>query len=293
MPFQQLVIELGRLDAERVEDALLALGALSVTLCDAADQPILEPGPGERPLWRDITLTALLDAETEPAAVMAGLCAALALEHAPPWRVERVEDRDWERAWLDDFKPQRFGARLWVVPSAYEPPDPEAVNLILDPGLAFGTGTHPTTALCLAWLDGQELNGMHILDYGCGSGILAIAALKLGAARAVGVDNDPQALTAARDNAERNKVAGRLNLYLPDDAPAGPWPVVIANILANPLVALAPRLAEYTAPGGRIALSGILAEQESMILKAYASYFELEAAKTREEWLLITGTKRN
>ncbi len=293
MSFQQLIIELGALDAQAVEDAVLELGAVATTLTDAADQPLLEPGPGETPLWQDITLNALLPADSDPAAVLAALCAQLQLTTAPVWRSRALPDQDWTRAWLADFKPMRFGRRLWVIPSEYAPPQPDAVNLLLDPGLAFGTGTHPTTALCLRWLDGLSLNGMAVLDYGCGSGILAIAALKLGAAQATGVDNDPQALTAARNNALQNQVADRLQLFTPEQLPAARYPVIVANILANPLLTLAPRFAESCAPGGRIALSGILAEQEMLVRDTYATFFELEPTQQQDEWLLITGKKQS
>lgn len=291
MPFQQLTIELGTLDAQTVEEALLELGAVSITLTDAADQPLLEPAPGETPLWRHITLKALFAADAEPAAVLAALCGRLQLPAPPACRSQLVADQDWTRAWLADFKPMRFGRRLWVVPSEYAPPEPDAVNLVLDPGLAFGTGTHPTTALCLRWLDGLSLNDARVLDYGCGSGILAIAALKLGAAQATGVDNDPQALTAARNNARRNQVAEQLILCPPGQLPAAQYPVLVANILANPLVALAPQFARLCAPGGRLALSGILVEQESLIRHAYAPFFQLDPVQQQDEWLLITGNK--
>lgn len=291
MSFQQLVIELGALDARTVEDALLELGAISITLTDAADQPLLEPAPGETPLWQHITLNALLPADTEPAAVLTALCARLQLAAPPVWHSQPLAEQDWTRAWLADFKPMRFGRRLWVVPSAYAPPEPDAVNLLLDPGLAFGTGTHPTTALCLRWLDGLSLAGIDVLDYGCGSGILAIAALKLGATCAHGVDNDPQALTAARDNALQNQVANRLALYTPEQLPTARYPVIVANILANPLVNLAPRFAELCAPGGQLALSGILADQETLVRNAYAPFFTLEPIQQQDEWLLMTGTR--
>lgn len=290
MPWQQLQFPLEDHDHEAVEDALMEAGALSVTLTDAADDPILEPGPGETPLWEHTVLTALFEADADPLAALRAVQTARGWQQLPEHRIEALEDQDWTRAWMKDFQPMRFGQRLWVVPSGFEPPEPNAVNLYLDPGLAFGTGTHPTTALCLEWLDRQALSGKAVIDYGCGSGILAIAALKLGAATVLGVDNDPQALQASQDNAERNAVAERLQTQLPGGEIA-PAPVLVANILAGPLVELAPTLAGLTEPGGRIALSGILAEQEAMIRDAYAPYFDLASTERQDDWLLIHGRR--
>lgn len=293
MSWQQLDMPLDDLDAETVEDLLLELGAVSVTLTDAADQPLLEPGPGETPLWDKVRLRALFAADADLASVLERLRTALGSPTSPKHSITHVGDEDWSRAWLKDFRPMRFGKRLWIVPGEYAPPDPAAVNILLSPGLAFGTGTHPTTALCLTWLDSLDLDNRDVLDFGCGSGILAIAALKLGAAAAWGVDNDPQALTASRDNAARNSVENRLRLFLPEEMPRQQFPVLVANILARPLVSLAHRLAQCTASGGRIALSGILAEQEDMIRAAYAPWFELEPAQRYDDWLLVTGRRKS
>ena len=195
---------------------------------------------------------------------------------------------------MDNFKPMRFGQRLWIVPSWHEAPEPDAVNLLLDPGLAFGTGTHPTTALCLEWLDGQQLQDLQVIDFGCGSGILAIGALLLGAERVVGTDIDPQALEASRDNAQRNGLAdARLPLYLPEDMPSEPADVLVANILAGPLVSLAPQLTALVKPGGRIALSGILAEQRDEILTAYDSAFLLDPVAEQDGWIRVSGVRRD
>lgn len=194
---------------------------------------------------------------------------------------------------MDNFQPMRFGKNLWIVPSWHAAPDPEAVNLLLDPGLAFGTGTHPTTALCLEWLDNEPVAGKQIIDFGCGSGILAIAALLLGAEHARGTDIDPQALEASRDNAGRNGIdSARFSLYLPGDMPREPAEVLLANILAGPLVSLAPQLTDLVRPGGRLALSGILAEQAEEVVNAYAGYFELDPVAEREGWVRISGTRR-
>lgn len=292
MPWVQVRLAITPEQAPTYEDALLEVGAVSVTFMDAEDQPIFEPDLGTTPLWTHTHLLALFEDGTDEAALLAHL-QLLTGSELPQHQVEIVEDQDWERSWMDNFKPMRFGRRLWIVPSWHEAPEPEAVNLLLDPGLAFGTGTHPTTALCLEWLDGQELAGDTVLDFGCGSGILAIAALLLGAKRALGTDIDPQALEASRDNATRNGIDPALfPVYLPADLPAGQADVVVANILAGPLVSLAGQLTSLVKPGGRLALSGILAEQAEEVRAAYADAFELEPTAEREGWVRISGRRR-
>ena len=292
MPWVQVRLAITPEQAPTYEDALLEVGAVSVTFMDAEDQPIFEPDLGTTPLWTHTHLLALFEDGTDETALLAHL-QLLTGGELPQHQVEIVEDQDWERSWMDNFKPMRFGRRLWIVPSWHEAPEPEAVNLLLDPGLAFGTGTHPTTALCLEWLDGQELAGDTVLDFGCGSGILAIAALLLGAKRALGTDIDPQALEASRDNATRNGIDPALfPVYLPTDLPAGQADVVVANILAGPLVSLAGQLTSLVKPGGRLALSGILAEQAEEVRAAYADAFELEPTAEREGWVRISGRRR-
>ncbi|MDU6435567.1 MAG: 50S ribosomal protein L11 methyltransferase, partial [Pantoea sp.] len=208
-------------------------------------------------------------------------------------KIEQIEDKDWEREWMDNFHPMRFGERLWICPSWRDVPDPDAVNVMLDPGLAFGTGTHPTTSLCLSWLDGLDLAGKTVIDFGCGSGILAIAALKLGAAQAIGIDIDPQAIQASRDNAERNGVADRLSLYLPHQQPENlQADVVVANILAGPLRELAPLISVLPKTGGHLGLSGVLASQADGVCEAYADRFTLDPVAEKEEWCRITGVRR-
>jgi len=287
----QLEFPLGELDAERVQDALEALGALAVTLADAADDPIYEPPPGATPLWQRSRVTALFDAATDRAALRAALEAALGAP-LPAHRFEVLADRDWEREWLKDFKPMRFGRRLWVVPTAYTAPEPAAVNLVLDPGLAFGTGTHPTTALCLEWLDAQALQGRSVLDFGCGSGILAIAAALLGAREVEALDLDPQALLATAENAARNGVAARIRVALPEAGQAGPFDLLVANILSGPLVELAPLLMARIGAGAPFALSGILAAQAGEVASAYAPFATMAAPVARGDWVRLDGVRR-
>jgi ribosomal protein L11 methyltransferase len=299
MPWLELQLTLDAAMEPRAEAALEACGALSITLMDAdADTPdeaaILEPGVDEAPLWRSLTLLALFEADAD----RHGLTQLLleALPRLAPDRIafRAVADRDWERAWMDRYKPMRFGNRLWIYPWNVEPPD-DATRVVvrLDPGLAFGTGTHPTTALCLEWLDCLDLAGKTVLDYGCGSGVLAIAALALGARRAIGIDNDPQALVASRDNAGRNDVAGRLRLFAPDALVDGePCDGLVANILARPLEELAPHFAQRARPGAPFAISGILAGQEPDLLARYRAcgFSSLRVAR-REGWARIDGRR--
>ncbi len=292
MPWLQVRLAITPEQAETYEDALLEVGAVSVTFMDAEDQPIFEPDLGTTPLWSNTHLLALFEADTDETALLAHLqllCGGALPEH----HVERIEYQDWERSWMDGFQPMRFGQRLWIVPSWHAAPQPDAVNLLLDPGLAFGTGTHPTTALCLEWLDGQNLDNCSVLDFGCGSGILAIAALLLGAPQAAGTDIDPQALEASRDNASRNGIdPARFPVYLPADLPQQPADVVVANILAGPLVSLAPQITALVKSGGRLALSGILAEQAEEVRAAYASAFDLDPTAVKDGWVRISGVKR-
>ena len=301
MPYLELSLPCSETAQPRLELALEDIGALSVTLMDAhADAPdeqaIFEPGVGEQPLWGEMVLTALFPHGTVPELVLAALEAfdpGLDLAGAS---FREVADEDWERAWMDTFRPMQFGARTFIVPWNQELPEAaqhhDAAVIRLDPGLAFGTGTHPTTALCLQWLDAQPLAGKTMLDFGCGSGILAIAALKLGAASAVGVDNDPQALLATHDNAERNAVGAALSVYAPQDEPAARYDVVVANILASALDALAPLLAARTRGGGTIALSGILAGQQHELLERYAEWFADLRVEQHEDWIRIDGVRR-
>ncbi|RRO01784.1 50S ribosomal protein L11 methyltransferase [Pectobacterium aquaticum] len=293
MPWIQLKINTSGKVAEQLGDVMMESGAVSVTFQDTHDTPVFEPLPGETRLWGDTDAIALYDAETDMNVVIAILEQEPLLGAGFKHKIEQLEDKDWEREWMDNFHPMQFGKRLWICPSWRDIPDPTAVNVMLDPGLAFGTGTHPTTALCLQWLDGLDLEGKTIIDFGCGSGILAIAALKLGAARAIGIDIDPQAIQASRDNAQRNGVSERLELYLPKDQPADlSADVVVANILAGPLRELAPLISDLPKAGGHLGLSGVLATQADGVAEAYADKFTLDPLAEREEWCRITGQRR-
>ncbi|WP_312375095.1 50S ribosomal protein L11 methyltransferase [Stutzerimonas nitrititolerans] len=291
MPWLQLRLAIAPEQASTLEDALLGVGAVSVTFMDAEDQPIFEPDLGTTPLWSKTHLLALFEADVDESNLLAHL-QLLAGGELPDYQLERIEDQDWERSWMDNFQPMRFGRRLWIVPSWHAAPEPDAVNLLLDPGLAFGTGTHPTTALCLEWLDEQDLRGQQVIDFGCGSGILAIAALLLGAEQAIGTDIDPQALEASRDNAGRNGIdPARFPLYLPEQLPAAQADMVVANILAGPLVALAPQITALVKPGGRLALSGVLAEQAEEVRAAYRDTFDLDPTEEKDGWVRISGVR--
>ncbi|WP_273403367.1 50S ribosomal protein L11 methyltransferase [Actinobacillus porcinus] len=276
--------------AEAISDFLEELGSVSVTFMDSQDTPIFEPLPGETRLWGNTDVIALFDAETDMNPILTALQESQLLESGFAYKIEQIEDKDWEREWMDNFHPMKFGKRLWICPTWREIPEPDAVNVMLDPGLAFGTGTHPTTTLCLEWLDSLDLEGKTVIDFGCGSGILAIAALKLGAKSAVGIDIDPQAILASRNNAEANGVADRLQLFLSDDKPADlKADVVVANILAGPLKELYPVISQLSKAQGDLGLSGILATQAQSVCDAYAQTFELDPVVEREEWCRITG----
>jgi ribosomal protein L11 methyltransferase len=289
----QLRLDARRSDVAVLEEQLLATGAVAVTLEDNADQPLLEPGVGETPLWNQTRLTGLYPADTDMKCVLRNIPANL-LQQANQ-RVEILEDKDWEREWMQHYQPMQFGRRLWVCPSWLEPPEPNAVNLLLDPGLAFGTGTHPTTALCLGQLDSMSLAGQTIVDYGCGSGILAVAALKLGAIMALGVDNDPQALAASRDNAARNNIAPEnFPLAYPETTDQRAWErradVVIANILAGPLIELSDTLLNFLKPEGTLLLSGLLQNQANTLCAHYADRLPLRVVGEKDGWVCLRGT---
>ncbi|NRA82404.1 MAG: 50S ribosomal protein L11 methyltransferase [Gammaproteobacteria bacterium] len=293
MPWIQLKINATDKTAEHLGDILSDSGALSVTFLDAKDNPVFEPLPGETRLWGDTDIVALYEGEQDMTAVMAFLTAQPELGSDFAHKIEPLEDKDWVREWMDQFHPMKFGKRLWICPSWRDVPDPTAVNVMLDPGLAFGTGTHPTTALCLAWLDGLDLVGKTVVDFGCGSGILAIAALKLGAKRVVGIDIDPQAILASKENAKRNGVEDQIELYLPQDQPDDIiGDVLVANILAGPLEDLAPLMQGLVKSGGPLALSGLLPSQAEKLRQVYGQWFDMAPATEQDEWIRLNGVKR-
>ena len=270
------------------EALLEALGALVSWTESANDEEILEPAPGAVPLWAEVRITALFPADASRADIAEALKAGLSTASGEP-SFSMVEDRDWDADWRRQLKPLRFGKRLWICPVGQACPAADGISVILEPGLAFGTGTHPTTAMCLSWLDSTPLTGKRMLDYGCGSGILAIAALALGADSCMGVDIDPQALLASRDNALRNACSDQLTLGMPADCRTESYAVIVANILSGPLVRLAPELRRYAGPATRIALSGILAEQSAEVVAAFRPWVQLERTAQQDDWVLLTG----
>ena len=297
MPWVQLTLSSSPENSEFLEDMLLLCGAGAVSMLDGADQPVFEPIKGTTPLWQDTQVMGLFEADTDADALLDylgnGWKATFANAPFPNYKLEILEDKDWERQWMDRFEPLKFGSRLWVCPSWKPVPDPMAVNLMLDPGLAFGTGSHPTTALCLQWIAEQDWQGKTVIDYGCGSGILAIGAMLMGAKRVLGVDNDTQALTATKDNAQRNGIAAQaIPVFLPENTPKEAVDVMLANILAGPLIDMAAHLAELTKVRGLITLSGILEHQADAVVKAYSPWFDMHTVASKDEWVRIDGIKR-
>jgi len=285
-------MNLDSLQADQVEQVFSRHGAQAVTLTDAGDNPVLEPGPGETPLWADTKISGLFSAEVDLKALREDLQHSFGLDRLPAAEIESLEDCAWEREWLKDFTPMQFGKRLWVSPLNIPVAQQDAIVVRLDPGLAFGTGTHETTALCLEWLEQQDLCGKRILDIGCGSGILSIAALMLGAKCAHAVDIDPQAITASKQNATVNGVLGRLQLSTDASEFEGEYHIVIANILAGTLIEMAGDLSKRTMHGGLLALSGILSGQIDDVCSAYVRWITLDPAVQRNDWACISGTRR-
>jgi ribosomal protein L11 methyltransferase len=291
MPWLQLSFDVTAAQAEAVSDVLEALGAEAVTMQSAGGDSVFDQIDETPGLWNTTVMSALFAADADAVLLLARAGEQLCPQPLPPYRIEMIADQDWNRAWMDRFKPLRFGRRLWIVPSWLQPPDPQGVNIILDPGMAFGTGTHPTTALCLRWLDAANLAGSTVIDYGCGSGILAIAAARLGAGLVHAVDIDPQCLEVSRENAERNGVDQRLRIGAAEALDCPPADVLLANILAGPLVQLAPRLSLLVRPGGWIVLSGLLAAQADICLAAYAPSFNMGSAQFEGDWAMLTGRR--
>jgi len=289
--WRQFVMNLETIEPDRVETVLVKNGAHSITLTDAGDEPVLEPAPGETPLWRDTKVTALFDADADFVSLKCNLRETLQLEVLPPNHVETLADRAWEREWLKDFGPMQFGERLWVVPGDAGMPPGDAIVVRLDPGLAFGTGTHATTALCLEWLDSIDVAGKTVLDFGCGSGILSVAACKLGAIFVEGIDIDLQAVTASLQNAERNNVEDRFRARTTILDESEQYDIVIANILAGTLIEHVSFICRTLKPGGMLALSGVLSEQVDEVRNVFQKYIELEPPAIKDNWARLTGTK--
>lgn len=292
MPWIQLRLSADEETAEKYSDWLSACGAQAVTFIDAKDTPIYEPLPGDEVIyWNNTVVMGLYDASHDMDKVLNYLKAIHPDKAKMAYKLEQLEDKDWEREWMDNFHPMKFGQRLWICPSWRDVPDPSAVNVMLDPGLAFGTGTHPTTALCLTWLDGLDLVGKTVVDFGCGSGILSLAALKLGAKKVIGIDIDPQALQASLENAKRNQCEDRLELFLPKDQPEFKADVVVANILAGPLRELAPVIIEYVASNGVLALSGVLEDQAQELQTIYGEFCQMDPFIIQDEWVRLSGVR--
>jgi ribosomal protein L11 methyltransferase len=293
MTWQQFSVTCQAAQLEQVEELMMELGALSISLRDAGDEPIYEPLPGDSPVWSESVVTATFAENCDPENLAQMLAARLPPRLAQTVTGNSFQDRDWEQAYRQHFKPIQCAPRLWIVPSWIDPPDPKATVVRLDPGLAFGTGSHPTTALCLAWLATQQLDDLDLIDYGCGSGILAIAAIKLGARRVLAVDIDAQALAACQSNMAVNAIAvDRIRVCPPERMDTTASDLLIANILAGPLLALVDRFAGLVRPGGKILLSGILKSQLNEIQSAYRKYFVLEPARHRDQWVCLSGRRR-
>ncbi|PPD04892.1 MAG: 50S ribosomal protein L11 methyltransferase [Methylobacter sp.] len=291
MAWHQVSVITNELTAPELADVFSDLGAVSVTFMDAEDEPVYEPGIGETKIWSRTQVVALYELEAEPE-----LIKTLVIQRFDPillnsWHYEPVADQAWERAWMEHFKPMKFADRLWVCPTGQEQHEAGSVCLILDPGLAFGTGTHSTTALCLEWLASHDLTGKTVIDYGCGSGILAIAALLLGAKQAYAVDIDPQALTATRDNAEKNQVQDRIECFLPNNFNPRQADVVLANILAKPLIEMASSICSLVGNTGQLVLSGILSEQAQSVLDAYQAEIAFGPITQNQDWVRLDGIK--
>ena len=288
MAWHQLSVVTDDITAPQLSDFLSELGAVSVTYSDAEDQPVYEPGIDQTQIWTHTRVTALFELDADPDVVKVLVDNTFAGKPLQAWQSELLQDQAWERAWMAHFQPMLFAERLWVCPSGQEVDSTDTVCMTLDPGLAFGTGTHPTTALCLEWLASNAIAQQRVIDYGCGSGILAVAALLLGAQQAVGVDIDPQAITASQYNAEKNGVEARLSLYLSQDFVPVQAEVVVANILANPLLALSAALVALVKPAGYLVLSGILNEQAESVAAAYTQQGMLPLAIVRQDdWCRI------
>ena len=293
MSWAEVSLNCPRALADRYETVLEECGALAITLQDSADNPVLEPAPGATPLWPGVLVRGLFPIEIDRGQVSAALLVLDGIHRPDQLAWRDVKDQDWERAWMDQFRPMKFGEHLWIVPSGMQgPDDPHAVQLHLDPGLAFGTGTHPTTAMCLRWIDAHDFDDRDVLDFGCGSGVLGIAAALKGARSVICVDNDPQALEASTNNAERNEVTSQITCMAPEEAEDIEVDVVLANILSGPLIKLAPLLQRMLSAGGEIVLSGVLKEQAEDVIRAYEKCCGRLQTDELEEWVCLHGHRR-
>lgn len=292
MPWLQIKFDTHPDFADAFSDALMDVGALSVSFEDSADQPIFEPPPGEMRLWQHTRVVGLFENEVDADKVLLTLTQRIAPQTLPPFRIEQLEDQAWERVWMDEFHPMRFGNRVWICPSWCEAPEKDAINIKLDPGLAFGTGTHPTTSLCLQWLDAHPPANLNVIDYGCGSGILAVAAAMLGAKHVWAIDHDPQAVLATNENAEVNQVSQLITAGKAAITPKEPVDLLLANILAQPLIDFAPKFATLVKTGGQIVLSGILESQTNDVIDAYKHHFDLAPIAQEEDWVRISGIRK-
>ena len=292
--WQQLKIQLHSEDASSFEQILFDSDAISISYLDAEDQPVFQEEPGSTPLWDNTFLLCLFNAKTDLGSLLNKLRCNTKVLNNKSLNIELIEDQDWERSWMKDFEPIQFGEKLWICPSWLSPPEPNAVNIKLDPGLAFGTGNHATTSLCLRWLDQADVRGSEVIDYGCGSGVLSIASALLGAVKVHSVDNDPQAISATIDNSRRNKVPGDvLTTYLPEAVPPVHADILIANILERPLIDLSEKFAELVKKGGYITLSGLLEEQIPSLLSCYDRWFDMGAPQVEQGWALLCGTRKS
>jgi len=293
MPWLQFKANVEKRYSDAFSDYLSESGAVAVTMQDAHDDPVFEPLPGETPLWPELIIIGLFEADIDVDQFLITLQQNAIWPHLSQCKFEQLEDKDWEKEWMDNFHPIHFGGSLWICPSWLEVPEPSATNIMLDPGVAFGTGTHPTTYLCMEWLAQADLTDKLVIDFGCGSGILGLAAKKLGAKRVIGTDIDPQALEASRLNAQRNQIEEEdFELYLPEDMPSEACDILVANILAGPLRDLSEHLTSLVKPGGSIVLSGVLDSQAEGVASYYSSAFELEAIKEKDEWVRIAGKRK-
>ena len=292
--WQQLKIQLHSENASYFEQILFDSDAISISYLDAEDQPVFQEEPGSTPLWDNTFLLCLFNTKTDLGSLLNKLRCNTKVLNNKSLNIELIEDQDWERSWMKDFEPIQFGEKLWICPSWLSPPEPNAVNIKLDPGLAFGTGNHATTSLCLRWLDQADVRGSEVIDYGCGSGVLSIASALLGAVKVHSVDNDPQAISATIDNSRRNKVPGDvLTTYLPEAVPPVHADILIANILERPLIDLSEKFAELVKKGGYITLSGLLEEQIPSLLSCYDRWFDMEAPQVEQGWVLLCGTRKS